>query len=145
MNVPTPTPPRGSTICSGTSILGAAGTALCTVAANICSSATITGGVGSAFCITTFQVMQSNVNRDGSSSAHTTQITQSAEVTAYAGSGSSPTLPTGYREIPSVNRDDDGDQTYSANSTDSQYGSRSQVSCGGTSFTTIVAKIASDL
>jgi hypothetical protein len=50
------------------------------------------------------QDLFSNVFRDTGSG----QLTQSAEVTAYAGNSASPNLPSNYREVPDVLKDDDG-------------------------------------
>jgi hypothetical protein len=49
--------------------------------------------------------MDSNIFRNAGSSP---QLTQSQEVTTYAGSGSSPTLPSNYREASDINQDDEG-------------------------------------
>ncbi len=139
VNVPSPASPASPvvlSICSGTSILGVAGTAFCTVVENICSSATITGGVGLAICIKAFKVMQSNANRDGV--IRPAQITQAQENDTYGATS----LPAGYREVPSTARDDDGFKVSSALSTAfSQYGLRPQKACGGTTITTISGKI----
>jgi hypothetical protein len=72
--------PSASQIASGSTILGVAGTA---------DFGTFTN---------------SNIFR----TVGTTPITLQAEVTTYAGSGSTPTLLTGYRAISDVTKDDDG-------------------------------------
>jgi hypothetical protein len=50
------------------------------------------------------QDLFSNIFRDTGSG----QLTQSAEVTTYAGNSASPNLPSNYREVPDVLKDDDG-------------------------------------
>jgi hypothetical protein len=50
------------------------------------------------------QDLFSNVFRDTGSG----QLTQSAEVTTYSGNGASPNLPSNYREVPAILKDDDG-------------------------------------
>jgi len=86
MNVDYPTA-VASTICSGTSLLGTAGTALCAVA-------------GTSTVVSVSSVLQSGASRDSTA----TQITQAQEVGTYG----STDLPSGYREIPTVALDDDG-------------------------------------
>ncbi len=71
--------PTAATICSGNTVLGIAGTAICGAPATPYSS---------------------NANRD----KNTTQITQLQETVTYAGTS----LPNNYREMPFVSKDDDG-------------------------------------
>jgi hypothetical protein len=63
-------------------------------AANICGDTTIFGLAGTAACT---QPLVSTANRN----TFTTQLTQSAEVTTYAGTA----LPPNYRDIPSITKD----------------------------------------
>jgi hypothetical protein len=103
-------------------------------ASTICSGTTLFGVAGTATCPATQSLLQSNANRNLAS----TQLTISQEVSTYAGSSSSPDLPSNYREIPNLNIDDDGFVASTVN----QYGTRPQVACGGTAILTVANKIA---
>jgi hypothetical protein len=74
--------PPSSVVCSGTSVFGVNGTANCVSADNL---------------------LGSNIYR----TVGTPQITQSQEVTTYAGS-SGVSLPSGFRETSDIENDDDG-------------------------------------
>lgn len=129
------TPPSGSVYTSFTVDLGTG-----YQAANICSTATIFGLPGAASCSVSGSTTLVSVSAELASQAfrdpviRPAQITQSQENSAYGATS----LPAGYRDIPSTVNDEGwapNDSTYS------QYGLRPQVSCGGTSFTTISTKI----
>ena len=97
------------------------------VAANIISGKTIFNVAGLA------NIFVSNVHRDKA----TTQITQLAEATTYAGVS----LPTGYRDIPDITKDDDGYQSAGVTSPQVTLSTRPGTNCG-TTQTTIAARIA---
>jgi len=78
-------------ICSGVTIYGLTGTATCADAGGSCS----TPGTSTVVSLNT--LLQSNAYRD----LATTQISQSAEVTTYAGVA----LPAGYRSIPDLTKE----------------------------------------
>ncbi len=88
-------------------------------ASKVCSDKSIFGTTGTADC--NGISLQSNACRDAGTiviaqfldgQTTSTQLSQNAEVTTYAGSGATPNLPTTggykYRDIPDVNKDDDG-------------------------------------
>jgi hypothetical protein len=105
-------------------------------ASKVCSGTTLLGVAGTAACPTTQALFQSNAYRN----LATTQLTMLQEVGTYAGSSgtSASNFPSNYREIPDQNIDDDGQNATGAN----QFGTRPQVACGGTAILTVANKIA---
>lgn len=70
---------------------------------NVCQGRSIFGLAGGAAC--SDGILASTIYRNAGSAP---QLTQSQVVTTYAGSGSSATLPSSYREVPEISQDDDG-------------------------------------
>jgi hypothetical protein len=71
--------------------------------ASICSGTTVRGVSGTAICLPSAKLLISSIFR----SVGTSQITQAQEVTTFAGSAGN-SLPTGFREIPYIENDDEG-------------------------------------
>lgn len=69
-------------------------------AANIANGVSIFGVTGS--------VVASSAASNAHRTKTTTQLSQLEEVSTHAGSGASPDLPSGYREVPNIALDDDG-------------------------------------
>jgi len=107
-------------------------------ASDICSTQKILGATGTVDCNGTF--LQSNACRNAGmivvpqflvQLTTSSQLTQNAEAVTYAGSSETPALPvTGgfnYRDIPDVNKDDDGYDGFTM-----KYAPRPVVTCGTT-------------
>ena len=117
--------PAGSVVCTGTTIFGTPGSATC--GGSILTSTALRD----AGTIVVAQLADQQTT--------SSQLTVSAEVTTYAGSGGTPNLPTtggyNYRSIPDEAKDDDGYQGITQ-----KYAPRPGTNCGTSgSITTRIA------
>jgi hypothetical protein len=126
----------GNTGCKSSVSVSGEATLDSSSASSICSGTTLGGVAGTAVCDFIDNFLQSSACRN----VGTTQLTLSQEVRTYAGSFGTPAsnLPSNYREIPDANIDDDGLYATGIN----QYGTRPQVACGGVAILTTANKIA---